>query len=256
MVTTTVDIDRVARLPAPPFPTAEVTVDAPVVLPPAAGGPSRLIPILSVAAMVGTGALIWASRSAATANPMALMLPAMMLTSLVGMMMQRGNRRARGLLDEQRRRYLDDLGALSEQLQEAAERQRLSLTWTHPAPSTLWTLTGGPRMWERSRDDSDFGHVRIGVGTQRLCRGITLPPVAPLADLDTVTAEAFRRLVHSYAAVADLPIALALRGTERVVVTGSPDGTRALVRSMVCQLAVSHGPDAIADRRDGRKRST
>ncbi len=74
---------------------------------------------------------------------------------------------------------------------------------------------------------------------------ITVPPIAPVADLDPVTADAFRRFVHTYATVADLPIALALTGTERVVVTGPPAAARALVRSIVCQLAVSHSPDAI-----------
>ena len=244
MVTTTVDVDCDARVSPPPFPTDDVTVDAPLVLPPAAAG-LRLLPILTVVAMVGTGALIWTSRSAAAPNPIALMLPAMMVTSLLGMVMQRGTRRATGRLDEQRRHYLDHLGVLSRQLREAEEYLRLSLTWTHPAPSTLWTLAGGPRMWERSAGDSDFGHVRLGVGTQRLCRRISVPPIAPLTDLDTVTADAFRRFVHTYATVADLPIALALRGTARVAVTGPPAGARALVRSMVCQLAVSHSPDAI-----------
>ena len=100
-------------------------------------------------------------------------------------------------------------------------------------------------MWERSVGDSDFGHVRVGAGTQRLCRSIILPPIAPLTDLDTVTADAFRRFVHTYSAVADLPIALALRGTPRVAVTGPAAGVRALVRSMICQLAVSHSPDTI-----------
>jgi len=245
MVTTTVGIARGARLPPPPFPTDDVTIDAPLVLPPAPAGPSRLIPIVAVVAMVGTGALIWVSRSAVAPTPMALMLPAMMVISILGMAMQRGTIRASGDLDEQRRQYLDYLNALSRQLREAAEHQRLSLTWTHPAPSALWTLAGGPQMWERAVVDSDFGHVRLGAGTQRLCRAITLPPIAAVRDLDPVTAEAFRRFVHTHATVADLPIALALRGAARVAVTGPLAGVRALVRSMVCQLAVSHGPTAV-----------
>lgn len=245
MVTTTVGIACVARVSPPPFPIDDVTVEAPLVVPPDSTGPSRLVPLLTVVAMVGTGALIWASRSVVAPSPMALMLPAMLVTSLLGMAVQRGNRRARGDLDEQRRRYLDHLGALSRELREAAERQRLSLTWTHPAPGVLWTLAGGPRMWERSVADSDFGHVRLGVATQRLCRRIIVPPIAPVADLDPVTADAFRRFVHTYATVPDLPIAVALTGAVRVVVTGPAPAARALVRSMVCQLAVSHSPDAI-----------
>jgi S-DNA-T family DNA segregation ATPase FtsK/SpoIIIE len=242
---TTEGISCGARVPPPPFPTDDVTVDAPLVLPRAPAGHSRLVPILAVVAMVVTGALIWVSRSAVAPNPMTLMLPAMMVTSILGMAIQRGNRGAGGHLDAQRRQYLDNLNALNRQLREAVEQQRLSLTWMHPAPSALWTLAGGPRMWERSVADSDFGHVRLGAGTQRLCRTIRVPPIAPVNNLDPVTAEAFRRFVHTHATVADLPIALALTGTARVAVTGPPADVRALVRSMVCQLAVSHGPNAI-----------
>ena len=68
---------------------------------------------------------------------------------------------------------------------------------------------------------------------------------ACVADLDTVTADAFRRFVHTYATVADLPIAVALTGAVRVAVTGRPPAARALVRSIVCQLAVSHSPEAM-----------
>ena len=235
MVTTTVEIARAARVSPPAFRIDDVTIEPPLVVPPTPAGPSRLVPILAVATMVGIGVLIWFSRSATAPNPTALMLPAMMVTSILGMAMQRGHRRAGGHLDQQRRRYLDCLGELSRELAEAAEHQRLSLTWTHPAPSALWTLAGGPRMWERSGVDSDFGHVRIGVGTQRLCRAITLPPIAPVRDLDPVTADAFRRLVHTYATVADLPIAWALRGTARLAVTGPPSDARALVRSMLAR---------------------
>ena len=60
-----------------------------------------------------------------------------------------------------------------------------------------------------------------------------------------MTADAFRRFVHTHATVDDAPIAVALTGAVRVVVTGPPPAARALVRSMVCQLAVSHSPDAI-----------
>ena len=65
MVTTTVDIECVARVSPPPFSTDDVTLAAPLVVPPAAAG-LRLVPILTIVAMVGAGALIWASRSAAS----------------------------------------------------------------------------------------------------------------------------------------------------------------------------------------------
>ncbi|HTY29374.1 MAG TPA: type VII secretion protein EccCa, partial [Mycobacterium sp.] len=241
MVTTTVSFAAGARLTPPPFPTDDVVPSAPLVLPEPAAL-SRLLPILALGLMGGAGVLIWASRSGGTPTAMTLMLPGMMVISMLGMMVQG---RGRGGLDRQRRRYLHHLRALSRDLQDAAERQRLSLTWTHPAPTALWTLVGGQRMWERSAEDSDFGHVRLGLGTQRLCRAVAPPPIAPLDDLDPVTADALRRFVHAHATLDDVPIALALTGIATVAVAGPVPDVQALVRSMLCQIAVAHGPDTV-----------
>ena len=169
----------------------------------------------------------------------------MMLVSALGMAMHAGARRSGGSLDHQRKRYLARLGRLSEQLCETAQRQRASLLWIHPAPSSLWTLVGEQRMWERGQGDSDFCHVRVGVGRQKLARRIVVPPVGPVDELDPVTADALRRFVHCHATLDDAPIAVALGGVRLLLVGGDVEGGRALVRAMVCQLAVLHGPDAV-----------
>ena len=235
-------MNRPARL-APEFPTGDLVVSA---LPctPTNRGMSRFLPMLGMGAMVGVGALVWGSGMVSR-GPAAVVLPAMMLVSAIGMAMHAGARRSGGSLDHQRRRYLADLGRLSGQLCDAGRRQRASLLWIHPAPSSLWTLAGGPRGWERGRADSDFCHVRIGVGTQRLARRIVVPPVGPVDELDPVTADALRRFVHCHATLDGAPVAVALRGVGVLAVEGDPAGARALVRAMVCQLAVLHGPDAV-----------
>lgn len=240
MVTTTVSLAANARLTPPTFPTDEVAVEAPPALPEPAPL-SRLLPLLIVGVMGGVGALVWASRSGAP-TAVTLMLPGMMLVSTLGALMQS---RGRDGLDRRRRRYLDRLDTLSRELHHAAQRQRLSLAWTHPEPTVLWTLAGGPRMWERSAADSDFGHVRLGLGAQRLCRALALPPIAPVDDLDPATADALRRFAHAHAMIDEVPIALALAGIARVAVVGPAPESRALVRAMVCQLAVAHSPDAL-----------
>ncbi len=235
-------MNRPVRL-APQFPTHDLIVDA---LPrtPETGGIARFLPMLGLGAMLAVGALVWGSGMVAR-GPSAVVLPVMMLVSAVGMAMQAGARRSGGGLDQQRRRYLTGLGRLSEQLHDAAQRQRASLLWVHPAPSSLWTLAGGRRMWERGSVDSDFCHVRVGLGRQRLARRIVVPPVGPVDELDPVTAEALRRFVHCHATLDDAPVAVALRGLGVLGVEGEATGARALVRAMVCQLVVLHGPDVI-----------
>ena len=229
--------------PAAEFPTDDLVLDA---LPsdPSTSGISRFVPMLALGALVGIGALVWGSGMVAR-GPSAVALPAMMLVSAVGMAMHAGSGRSGGSLDQRRKRYLAGLGRLSEQLCDAARRQRASLLRIHPAPASLWTLVGGQRMWERGGAHSDFCHVRVGVGRQKLARRIVVPPVGPVDELDPVTADALRRFVHFHATLDDVPIAVALAGVGLLRVGGDPVGARALVRAMVCQLAVLHGPDVV-----------
>ena len=91
-------------------------------------------------------------------------------------------------------------------------------------------------------DDSDFGHVRVGVGAQRLGRRITLPPTPPAHRLDPVSVAALRRFTAAHTTIDGAPVVLALRGVPAVAVTGDPDTDGDLVRAAVCQAAVLHGP--------------
>ncbi|AKK29125.1 type VII secretion protein EccCb [Mycobacterium sp. EPa45] len=235
-------MDRPARL-APEFPTDDLVVGAlPRIESPSAI--SWFAPVIGVAAMVAVGAVVWGSGMASRGAAPVLM-PAMMLVSAIGMALHAGSRRSGASLDQHRRRYLGHLDRLGEQLEEAAQRQYAALQWVHPAPATLWTLVGGPRMWERRDTDSDFCHVRVGAGRQRLARRMVLPPVGPVDELDPVTADALRHLVRNHATLDDLPVAVALRGVGVLVVAGDSTGARSLVRAMVCQLATLHSPQIV-----------
>ncbi len=229
------------RLAPPQFPTDAVDVAVPPAVPQVHGGGSALLlPLTGVVAMAGMGLVAWSSSSAVPRNPASLMFPAMMVMSAIGMLVQTASRRGTAELEDQRRRYLDHLGALADQLTHAAAVQHDSLTWVHPPPSALWTLIGGRRMSERGRDDSDFGHVRLAVGSQRLGRRIRTPPLPPAHRLDPVSAAALRRLVQTQTVLDGAPVALALRGVPTVVVAGDPDSARDLLRAVLCQLAVLH----------------
>lgn len=244
MLATTIEFAVDTRLTPPPMPTDDVVIAAPPV-PEHTGGSARLVVLVAVGAVGAAGMFVWAARSGAAMGPTTWMLPGMALISTIAMMVRGGRERGSARLDEQRRRYLDKLDSLGAQLREAAQCQHHALTWVHPAPPALWSLVGGPRMWERRATDRDFGHVRIGLGAQRLCRRIVLPPTAPVDDLDPVTAEALRCWVHNHAVVDDLPIALALCGVPAVTFDGPGSDVRALMRAMLCQLTVLHAPTAV-----------
>ncbi|BBZ79710.1 putative FtsK/SpoIIIE family protein [Mycolicibacterium anyangense] len=244
MPATTIEFSGDARLTPPAIPADAVVVAAPP-LPDHTGGSARLSAMAAVGLVAAAGMLVWAVRSGTAISPMMVLLPGMALISTIAMMVHGGRERGSARLDDQRRRYLDHLDGLGAQMRDAAHRQHHALTWLHPPPAALWSLVGGPRMWERRASDPDFGHVRIGIGPQRLCRPIVLPPTPPAEDLDPVTAEALRRCVRNHAVVPDLPIALALTGVPAVTFDGALAEARALIRAMICQLTVSHAPATV-----------
>ncbi len=230
------------RLPAP-IATAEVTVAAPPEVPsPASRGLlARLLPVLVSVASMGFMAAAFASGSAVTRNPMFLTFPVVTLASMVvAGVTGRGGRR--GGIDADRADYLEYLGRLWHTVTETAAAQCASLNWTYPGPDVLWTLIGGPRMWERRAADSDFRRVRVGVGTHPLATRLVAPEIKQPAD--PVTAAAARRFIETHSTIAG-PITIDVGEPGSVTIEGDAAAARGLVRAMICQLAVLHPPDLV-----------
>lgn len=206
----------------------------------------RLLPVVMVVAVVGMVAMMVVTGGAgALANPLFLMFPLMMVMSMVGMLASggRGGPERAAELNESRKDYLRHLGQLRGSVVETVAEQRATAQWLHPEPDSLIGYVGGRRMWERRLADDDFGHLRVGLGSHRLATALVPPETPPGDDLEPVSAVALRRFAAAHAAVDDLPTAIALRSFPAVAVGGDPDQMRALVRSMLCGLAVFHGPD-------------
>ncbi|WP_035720083.1 type VII secretion protein EccC, partial [Gordonia shandongensis] len=200
---------------------------------------------MAVAGMVAM--MIVTGGRGALANPLFLMFPLMMVMSMVGMFASggRGGPERAAELNETRKDYLRHLGQLRSKVRAAADLQRAAADWDHPAPSTLIGMIGGRRMWERRPSDDDFARIRVGIGTHRLVTALVPPETPPADDLEPVSAVALRRFAAAHAAVDDLPTALDLRGLPAVSIVGDPGPAIALVRAMVCGLAVLHGPDQL-----------
>ncbi|WP_373198769.1 type VII secretion protein EccCa [Mycobacterium marinum] len=205
----------------------------------------RLVPLaMSIATLIAMAAT-YVSGAPSARNPTMLILPATMSLSLMVMAVSaRGRRRGAGL-DQDRVGYLQYLSELRQRVTEIAAAQRISSNRTHPEPDTVWTLIGGSRMWERRPADADFCRIRIGLGTQPLATRLVAAPLPPPHRSDPVTVNALRRFLEAHARVTDVPIAIALHGAGVVTIGGDPARVRALLRAMVCQLAVLHGPDQL-----------
>ena len=235
---------------------ADIAVAAPPELPRPASPSAlvRLLPAVVSVTTVGVMAATFLSGSAVTRNPTFLAFPMMMLVSLVVTAVNGRRSRRGGGIDADRAEYLGYLSRLRQTVTETAVAQTSSLTTDHPDPDTLWTLIGGPRMWERRSGDSDFVRVRVGVGTRPLATRLVAPDTPPVERSDPVTAAALRRFLDTHSTIADAPIAIGLRGIATVTIDGDRAQVRALLRAMICQLAVLHAPDqllivgAISDR--------
>lgn len=235
------------RLPAPSIDAGDIVVDRPPDVPRVtpADPMSRLLPVAMLVAAGGMAALYFSS-GVGSRGPMMLLFPVMMLVSVLGSVAygMRGTRRT-SELNADRREYLRYLAAVDDAVIRSAEAQQRSLWFSHPDPAALWTLAGGVRMGERGPRDGDFCHVRVGVGVRRAAAALIAPEPAPSGSADPVTAEAVQRLVEARAGVEGLPVTVDLRAHDVITVAGEAPAARALIRAMVCQLAVLHRPEDV-----------
>ncbi len=237
----------VARLPPQrAVATKDIVVEAPPGLPPRSPGTlAILLPVVMSFATIGIMAAAFFSGSPVARNPMYVAFPTMTLASMaVSVAAGRGRRRGGGI-DTDRTNYLGYLSRLRGTVTEIAAAQRLSLTWSHPDPDTLWTLIGGPRMWERCTSDSDFCLIRVGVGTQPLATRLVAQEPPPDGPSDPVTARALCRFIHTHSTVTDAPLIVGLRSAGLVTIDGDATSARGLLRAITCQLAVLHPPNQL-----------
>src|SRR5947209_2123999 len=237
----------VARRPRPAVPSTDIAIEPPPDLPPPRSSSllPRLLPVVVSLATLGVMAAAFVSGSTATRSPLFVAFPIMMLVSTaVTVATGRGHRQGGGI-DADRVDYLGYLDRLRTDVTETAAAQHFSLDWNHPDPDTLWTLVGGPRMWERQASDADFGLVRVGVGAPPLATRLVAPDLRSEQPSDPVTATALRRFIHAHSTIAEAPSTVGLRDVGIVTVEGDVTVVRGLVRAMICELAVLHPPNQL-----------
>ncbi|OBK32467.1 type VII secretion protein EccC [Mycobacterium sp. 1245111.1] len=240
------EVDQAERIPPPAHETTDIDIAVPPEVTRTQSNPLiRLVPIITAVATVGAMAAAYYARSTVVRNPAFMMFPLMMLVSAVATALSGADRR-RGHINVQRADYLGYLSELRTTVLKNAAAQHYSMTWRHPEPDTLWTLVGGARMWERAITDSDFCHVRIGLGTLPLATRLVAPATQSVNRLDPVGVAALQRFLRTHSTVSNLPIAVPLDGLAAVRIRGHASQARALARAMICQLAVMHSPETVS----------
>ncbi|MGQ0840901.1 type VII secretion protein EccCa [Actinokineospora sp.] len=240
----TVVVKRPLRRPSPEMPSGELVLEAPPEIPPPAG--RQWTQALMVLPMVAIMAGMVLTFSGGTAGPLRYVIFGLFGVAMLGMVavaFLNGGGPSKREMGHARRLYLRGLAQHRVRVARTARRQRTALWYLHPEPETLWSVAASFRLWERRRDDPDFGVARIGLGRQSLATTLIAPDTKPLEQLEPLSALALRRFITTYSAVGDLPLAMAVNGFSRVHVQGDRERAVGLVRAILAQLSTLHSPD-------------
>ncbi|TCC22334.1 type VII secretion protein EccCa [Kribbella sindirgiensis] len=240
----TMVVRRPERRPAPELPGGELLLAAPPEVPEPGGRQwMQAMMVVPMVAMMGAMMLMFSGSIAGSLKYVVFGLfgLAMIGMVLVGLLGRSGGGKTE--MGHARRTYLRQLAQQRTRLNRSVDRQRTALCYLHPEPDSLCTLAGSYRLWERRRDDGDFGVARIGVGPQGPAVTVVPPETQPLERLEPLSALALRRFVSTYATIPGLPLAMAVTGFGRIYLPGDRDRSTAVVRAMLAQLVTLQAPD-------------
>ncbi|MFG1792719.1 type VII secretion protein EccCa [Nocardia sp. NPDC049149] len=208
-----------------------------------------IMPVVMVAAMVGMVVMMF--RGGGAMSPMMLFFPIMMMVSMAGMMggsMFGGAGGGGGAADlnEERKDYLRSVADNRKTVREAEIELHEYLSHTHPGPAGLARLIGGKRMWEVQVASPQFLRVRVGRGRIPNQVRVIVPEAAPTSDLDPVGVVELTKFAKAYSTVGGMPVAINLLSAPQVGIDGDAEAVAGLVRAMVAEAVVLHGPDQVA----------
>jgi S-DNA-T family DNA segregation ATPase FtsK/SpoIIIE len=201
-------IDRVPRI-QPELPVGTIEIPSPPGEKQATGQDlaNLLIPLITVLGFVFV--------SGGSGNPL-FVLPmglTMVLSVILALTRSRQGRKAQ---EEKRKQYAQRLTELRQEMTRSHNAQRLFYHHNYPDVGTLYEIAArketsrfGSRLWERRTDDSDFGVVRLGIGTRPSTVVYTLTQSGG-ADEDPLRKDA-QRLALDSQILTEAPITIPLR---------------------------------------------
>ncbi|OBK10744.1 type VII secretion protein EccCa [Mycobacterium asiaticum] len=240
---------RGKRTPPPAVPPVRVAVAAPLALP--EREPRNILLMIALPALlvgiIGTLVVMYASGVRSLQSGFFPMVGLVGFGALMfGGRFGRGRRISWGEQEKQRRSYLRQLDEDRDEVQRAAHQQRHSQLFVHGDPQGLATIIGGPRMWERRPADPDFLDVRLGIGVQQASESavsLQWPDVPVGEELEPVTGGALRDFILEQTKIRGIGKVLSLRSKPGFsFIADDATELHSLARSMLCALAVYHGP--------------
>lgn len=239
---------RMVRGPKAPAVT-ELRLQPPTELPKPVP-PSRLRMIMPVVMAAGMGGMmVMMFRNGGSMSPTMLFFPMMMLVSMFGMVggsLSGNSGGGAASLNEERKDYLRSIADHRKSVHAAEVELHEFLRYTHPGPEELSRLIGGKRMWEIQVSSPQFLRVRVGLGRIANQVRVIVPEAAPTSDLDPVGVVEVTRFAKAYSTVGGMPVAINLLSAPQVGFDGDPAAMAGLMRAMLAEIVVLHGPDQVA----------
>ncbi len=213
--------------------------------------PSKLrmiMPVIMVAAMIGMMAMMFSSGRAV--SPMMMFFPLMMVVSMFGMIGGGmggggGGSNSSAGLNEERKDYLRSITENRKTVHQSEAELHEYLNYTHPGPRGLGRLVGGKRMWEVQVASPQYLRVRVARGRIANQVRVIVPEAAPTSDLDPVGVVELTRFAKAYSTVGGMPVAINLLSAPLVGFDGDREAVTGLVRAMIAEIVVLHGPDQV-----------
>ncbi len=240
---------RGPRTPAPQVAPVRVMVGAPLALPEREPR-NILLMIAAPALLVGILGTLLVMYTSGVRSLQSGFFPLIGLVGFGALMFSgrfgRGRRISWGEQEKQRRSYLRQLDEDRDEVHRVASQQRLRQRYLHGDPQRLETVIGGPRMWERRPTDPVFLDVRLGIGVQSAAESavsLQWPEVPVGEELEPVTGRALRDFILEQSRIRDIAKVVSLRSRPGFSFIGDDVAElHALVRSLLCSIAVFHSP--------------
>lgn len=239
----TANFNRPPRIQFLSLPNEEIDIPAPPHLPemPDQNWLVSIVPVMGIGVM----ALFYIIRAASDNSSSAIFaIPLMVLAlfTIGGTIIAHRWRRK----DYEKRRwenalnYIRILEKKRARLQAAHNAQIAILETNFPAPHTGLTLAldRDIRLWERRPEDPDFVAFRLGVGHIPFQIKINTPD----PDIDSEELDRAFALADTYRLLPNAPAVLSLQKNFSLGFCGKRDLVLESVRSIVCQLAITHAP--------------
>jgi type VII secretion protein EccCa len=217
-------------------------------------GIQKVLPYVMGGGMVGMIAIM-IFTGVRQLSPYMLMMPLMMVMGTVGFMAGGGpGGKKVPEINADRKEYLRYLAGLRTRVTASAAAQVTFYNYHAPHPDDLLSIIGTNRQWSRTSNADFYAATRIGTGSEaavdRLLKpsaGAELagPQAAPQAHLEPVSHMWLTKFLRTHGLIHDCPKLVQLRTFPTIAIGGDLEGSAALLRAMICHLAVFHPPDLL-----------